>query len=311
MTSTEEHNETHESFIKTPRQLIVTVILSFLIPIVVIIMLVHMVAASSSAGAGSDDSAKAVLSRIKPVAGLKLVDANAPKTYLTGKQVFDSTCTACHTAGVAGAPKVGNKADWAPFIKTGYQEMIKNAIHGIGAMPPKGGNASLSDYEVARAIAYMANQSGASFKEPPPPAPKAAAKPTAAAAAPEPAPAAAAPAPAKPAPAATEAAAAAKPAPAAGSTKVAAIPGLAPDAATNPEGQKLYKTVCFACHASGVMGAPTFGSMEKWAPFIKTGIDTMVKNAIHGVGNMPPRGGSQATDAQMRAAVEYMVSQAK
>ncbi|HEU0230749.1 MAG TPA: c-type cytochrome [Burkholderiaceae bacterium] len=317
MTSTEEHKESHESFIKTPRQLIVTIILAFLIPIIIIIMLVHMVVVSTPAGAGSDaDSTKTILARIQPVASLKLVDANAPKTYLTGKQVFDSTCTACHTAGVAGAPKVGNKADWAPFIKTGYQEMIKNAIHGVGAMPPKGGNASLSDYEVARAIAYMANQSGASFKEPPPPAP-ASAKKVAAAAVPAPVVAATAPAAAAPAqPAAEPAKAAAQPAAepakaAPAPIKVAAIPGLAPDAATNPEGEKLYKTVCFACHATGVMGAPTFGSMEKWGPFIKTGIDTMVKNAIHGVGNMPPRGGSQATDAQMRAGVEYMVSHAK
>src|SRR3546814_2688833 len=93
--------------------------------------------------------------------------------------------------------------------------------------------------------------------------------------------------------------------------KTASATAPASDAAVNPEGEKLYKTVCFACHASGVMGAPTFGSKEKWAPFIATGIDTMVKNAIHGVGAMPPRGGSQATDEQMRAAVEYMVAHAK
>jgi len=293
MTSTEEHTETHEAFIKTPRQLITTVILAFLVPIIVIIMLVNLVAVSSSAGSGSDaQDASSILARIKPVATFKLVDASAPKAYMTGKQVFDNTCTACHTAGVAGAPKVGNKADWAPFIKTGYDEMIKNAIHGVGAMPPKGGNASLSDYEVARAIAYMANQSGASFKEPPPPAPKAAAKQQPVA---EPAPAQDTPAAKKPA-----------------STKVAAAAAPSSSGATvNPEGEKLYKTVCFACHASGVMGAPTFGSKAKWEPFIKTGIDTMVKNAIHGVGNMPPRGGSQATDAQMHAAVEYMVSHAK
>jgi cytochrome c5 len=322
MTSTEEHNESPQAFIKTPRQLIVTVILAFLIPIVLIIMLVHLVAVSSIAGVGSQaQTPEAIEARIKPVATLKLVDANAPKTYLTGKQVFDNTCTACHTAGVAGAPKVGNKADWAPFIKTGYDEMIKNAIHGVGAMPPKGGNASLSDYEVARAIAYMANKSGASFKEPPPPAAKgkqAAEKTeTVAAAAPAAQPAQAAPkteteaAPkeeAKAEPAAkTEQAAAAKSEPA----KASAIEGLPAGAATNPVGEKLYKTVCFACHASGVMGAPKFGSMEKWAPFIKTGLDTMVKNAIHGVGAMPPRGGSQATDEQMRAAVEYMVANAK
>src|SRR3546814_7953844 len=72
-------------------------------------------------------------------------------------------------------------AAWAPFIKAGYEDMVKNAIHGVGAMPPKGGNPSLSDFEVERAVVYIANQSGASFEEPKEPAGDAAAdeaKPT-------------------------------------------------------------------------------------------------------------------------------------
>ena len=297
----EEHTEEHAGLIKTPKQLIVTVVLSFLIPIIVLIMLAHLVAAGDQTGAGSDAlQPKAIEARIKPVASLDLVDANAPKVYKTGQQVFESTCTACHTAGVAGAPKIGNHEAWAPFIKTGYEEMVKNAIHGIKAMPPKGGNPSLSDYEVARAVAYMANKSGASFKEPPPPA---SGKPAAAPAA-APAPAPAAPA-AAPTPAAAAPAAAAQPAPAAAPAAPAA------QKVDLAEGEKLYKSVCFACHAAGVMGAPKFGDKASWAPFIKTGLDTMVKNAIHGVGPMPPRGGSQATDAQMRDAVSYMVEHAK
>lgn len=311
MNNTEEqveaHTEEHAGLIKTPKQLIVTIVLSFLIPIVVLIMLAHLVAAGDQTGAGSDAlQPKAIEARIKPVASLDLVDANAPKVYKTGQQVFESTCTACHTAGVAGAPKIGNHEAWAPFIKTGYDEMVKNAIHGIKAMPPKGGNPSLSDYEVARAVAYMANKSGASFKEPPPPA---SGKPAAAAQAAAPAVAAAAPAatPA-PAPAAAAPAAAAK-APAEKPQAAAAAP--AAEKVDLAEGEKLYKSVCFACHAAGVMGAPKFGDKASWAPFIKTGLDTMVKNAIHGVGPMPPRGGSQATDAQMRDAVSYMVEHAK
>jgi cytochrome c5 len=301
MHSTEETTGNHEGFIKTPKQLIVVVVLAFIVPILLIIMLVNLVANSSPAGAGSTaQTPAAIAARIKPVASFDLVDASAPKVYKTGQQVFESTCTACHTAGVAGAPKFGDKAAWAPFIKTGYDEMIKNAIHGVGAMPPKGGNSSLSDYEMARAVAYMANKAGASFKEPPAPQQQAAAKPAAVATS---APAAAAPA------AATAPAAAPAEAPAEAPKAAAAAP--AAGAAVNPEGEKLYKAVCFACHASGVMGAPTFGSKEKWAPFIATGIDTMVKNAIHGIGAMPPRGGSQATDEQMHAAVEYMVQAAK
>ncbi|TAL89806.1 MAG: cytochrome c5 family protein [Candidimonas sp.] len=301
-----EHIEEHAGLIKTPKQLIVTVILAFLIPISVLIMLAHLVTAGDNFGAGSDAfTPAAIAARLKPVASLDLVDANAPKVYKTGQQVFESTCTACHTAGVAGAPKIGNSAAWAPFIKTGYDAMIKNALHGIGAMPPKGGNPSLSDYEIARAVAYMANKSGASFKEPPAPAAKgkqAAAKPEAVAVV---AAAAAAPAvaPAAPAPAA------ATPAPAAPAAKTAAAP--AAEAAVDPAGEKLYKSVCFACHAVGAAGSPKYGDKAAWAPFIATGIDTMVKNAIHGVGAMPPRGGSQATDAQMHAAVEYMVHAAK
>src|SRR5690606_13417947 len=130
--------------------------------------------------------------------GFSLVDANAPKVFKTGQQVYESTCVACHGAGAAGAPKIGDSAAWAPFVKAGYEDMLNKAIHGVGAMPPKGGNPSLSDFEVARAVVYMANKSGASFDEPKEPAAEGkadeAAQP-AATAAPAPAPAAAAPAP--------------------------------------------------------------------------------------------------------------------
>jgi cytochrome c5 len=67
---------------------------------------------------------------------------------------------------VLGAPKIGDKASWAPHIKMGLEHLTHNAIAGIKQMPPRGGDASLSDLEIARAIVYMANQSGASFKEP-------------------------------------------------------------------------------------------------------------------------------------------------
>ncbi|MGB6102562.1 MAG: c-type cytochrome, partial [Pusillimonas sp.] len=175
MNNTEEHVEEtieeHEGLIKTPKQLIVTVILAFIVPVIVIVLLVNLVSASSRMGSGSDaQTEEAIANRIKPVAGFHLVDANAPKVFKTGQQVFESTCTACHTAGVAGAPKLGDQAAWAPFVERGYEDMVKNAIHGIGAMPAKGGNPSLSDFEVERAVVYIANQSGASYDEPKEPA---------------------------------------------------------------------------------------------------------------------------------------------
>src|SRR5690606_19437703 len=128
MNKTEQHveetHEEHEGIIKTPKQLIVTVILAIIVPIAVIVLLINLVAASSQMGAGSNSQTEeSIASRIKPVAGFSLVDANAPKVFKTGQQVFESTCSACHTSGVAGAPKVGDKAAWAPFIDKGYEDM--------------------------------------------------------------------------------------------------------------------------------------------------------------------------------------------
>ncbi|KRB09140.1 cytochrome C [Achromobacter xylosoxidans] len=304
MSNEQEHIEEHSSPIKTPKQLIVTVVLAFVVPIAIIILLVNMVVTGTKTGAGSDAlSGEAVARRIAPVAGFELVDANAPKVFKTGEQVFAAVCTACHTAGVAGAPKMGDNAAWAPFIKAGYDEMLKVALHGKGGMPAKGGNPALSDYEVARAVVYMANKSGASLEEPAAPAEEGAKKEGEAAAAP----AAQAAAPAAAAPAAAPAAAA----PAAAAPAAAPAPAQQA-AAVNPAGEKLYKTACFACHATGVANAPKFGDKAAWEPYIKTGMDTMVKVAITGKGAMPPKGGAaNASEEDIRAAVQYMVDAAK
>lgn len=112
--------------------------------------------------------------RIAPVAKLQLEGAapvapaaEAPKVAAVvaaapakagkpdGKHVFDTTCMACHATGAAGAPKYGDKAAWAPRIKTGIDTLHSVALKGKGAMPPKGGNASLSDAEVQAAVDYM------------------------------------------------------------------------------------------------------------------------------------------------------------
>ena len=77
------------------------------------------------------------------------------------------------------------------------------------------------------------------------------------------------------------------------------------------DGAALYKTACFACHDAGVAGAPKFGDKALWAPRIATGIDAMVKTVITGKGAMPPKGGTQLTDAQIREVVEYMANAAK
>jgi len=113
---------------------------------------------------------EATLARLQPVAHVETSQA-APKSAapLTGQQVYESLCGACHGEGVGGAPKLGDKAAWAPRIAKGYNALLAHAIEGFtgkaGMMPPKGGGSN-EDVEVARAVAYMANKAGASFKEP-------------------------------------------------------------------------------------------------------------------------------------------------
>jgi cytochrome c5 len=162
------HDE-HESVIKTPKQLIVAILAAFIVPIIVVVLLVKYVTSGNLPVAGSEAyTPEAIAARIEPVSniGYTFKDASAPKVLQGGEEVYKATCVACHGAGVAGAPKVGDTAAWAPRLKEGYDKVVGIAIHGLNAMPAKGGNADLDDIEVARAVVYMANQSGGSFKEP-------------------------------------------------------------------------------------------------------------------------------------------------
>jgi cytochrome c5 len=293
MSNTQPHEE-HQSPIKTPKQLIVTIVLSFVLPIIVILLLVKLVTAGDQVGAGSNTlSPEATQKRIAPVAKLDLVDASGPKVFKTGEQVYKAVCAGCHDAGAAGAPKFADAAAWSAPIATGLQSMIASVVKGKGAMPAKGGNPALDDFEIARAVVYMANSAGGKFAEPAEP------KPAEAAAAPAPA----APMAAAPAPAAPKAMAA---------TATAATPAAAAAPATNDVGEKLYKQACAACHVAGVAGAPKFADKAAWAPRIATGMDALVASVIAGKGIMPAKGGAAgASDADLRAATQYMVDAAK
>lgn len=289
MSNTQPHEE-HQSPIKTPKQLIITIVLSFVLPVIIIILLVKLVTTGDQVGAGSDTlGPEATQKRIAPVAKLDLVDASGPKVFKTGAQVYKAVCAGCHDSGAAGAPKFADAAAWAGPNATGLQSMIASVIKGKGAMPAKGGNPALDDFEIARSVVYMANSAGGKFAEPAEP------KPAEAPAAPAAAPAAPTPAPAVMAAPAIAAAAPAAPAP-----------------ATNDVGEKLYKQACAACHVAGVAGAPKFGDKTAWAPRIATGMDAMVAAVISGKGIMPPKGGAAgASDADLRAATQYMVDAAK
>jgi cytochrome c5 len=170
----EEHDQ-HVSPIKSPKQLVIIVALAFVVPITLIVLLSQLVT-SGEKGAGASEAA--VLARIKPVGDVTMAGATggaapataaaaaAPVVVATatpaagakpdGKKVFDTVCTVCHATGLAGAPKFGDKAAWAPRLKTGVNTLYASALNGKGAMPAKGGNAALSDADVKAAVDYMA-----------------------------------------------------------------------------------------------------------------------------------------------------------
>ena len=249
-----EHDQ-HSSFIKTPQQLIVVILLSFLVPIIGIILLVQLVISKPSADPNAL-TPESVAARIQPVGKVEFGAPAAPPGARSGEAIVKTVCATCHQAGVANAPKIADAKDWGPKIKQGMNAMVANVIKGKGAMPPRGGDASLTDAEVARAVAYMANQAGGKFKEPA--APKGAAKPAAV------------------------------------------------------DGKAVYDKVCFACHAQSIAGSPRLGDKAAWAPRVKQGSDAMVQSVIKGKGAMPPKAGQpQLNDAEIRAAVEFMVSQSK
>ncbi|WLI88934.1 c-type cytochrome [Massilia sp. R2A-15] len=272
----------HQSAIRTPKQLIAAVAGFFLVTVIGIILLVSFVTAPKLTGAGTESqSAEAVAARVRPVAdeGYTLKDASGPKVLQSAEAVYTTTCSACHGSGAAGAPKLGDAGAWSPRIAQGYDTLLKHALEGIRAMPAKGGNPDLDDVEVARAVVYLANQGGAKFKEP------------------------AAPAAAAASAAASEAAQTAAAAPAAAAQ---------PTAAT---GEKLYGATCVACHGAGIAGAPKFGDKAAWTPRIKQGNAALYDHAIKGFqgknGMMPPKGGSSASDDEIKAAVDFMTAAAK
>jgi len=175
-----KEDQAHESLIKTPKQLVVAVLLAFIVPIIVITLLAQL--ASSGRIYDKDSPAMSydeVVRRIRPVAEVSTdsapgnaatpaaagdgssgsaVAAPAAKTSSgmpNGRKVYESTCMACHAAGVANAPKFGDKNAWAPHLTHGVKALYNTALKGKGPMPPKGGNLTLSDADVRAAVDYM------------------------------------------------------------------------------------------------------------------------------------------------------------
>ncbi|MCC6134576.1 MAG: c-type cytochrome [Candidatus Contendobacter sp.] len=112
----------------------------------------------------ADDGSRkqvAVIERIKPVARIATaVPKPAGEVKLTGQEVYNKVCVACHATGVMGAPKVGSKELWEPRLTQGLTGLVNNALSGIRAMPAKGGDPSLTEANLRDAISYMLDQTG-------------------------------------------------------------------------------------------------------------------------------------------------------
>jgi len=159
-----EHDE-HSSFIKTPQQLITIVVLAFLVPIFGIVLLVQFVVDRPRADP-SALTAEAVAARIQPVGKVEFGAAGAAAAK-SSEEIVKEVCAACHQAGIANAPKLGDKAAWAPRLKLGLDGLMQSVVKGKGAMPPRAGT-SLTDAELAGTVVFMANQAGGNLKEPAP-----------------------------------------------------------------------------------------------------------------------------------------------
>ena len=165
--SDKHHEEGHAGPIKNSKQLLITVLLAFILPVILIIGLVNFVGSAPKTGAGVGLHELAKAQRLQKVGSIEIRDANRP--LVSGDEVYKNQCAACHATGVSGAPKFGNAAEWGPRLGQGFEALVQSALKGKGAMAPQGGG-NFNDVEIARAVAVMANSAGANFAEPQPPA---------------------------------------------------------------------------------------------------------------------------------------------
>ncbi len=145
---------------------IVTILILYAL---VLVVLNNSLDLGKHATAPANMDEEAVAERIKPVAEVNIGEPPAVQAPAAeeetddaggaGKQIVAQVCSACHGAGLMGAPKVGNAGDWAPRIEKGMDTLHKHAIEGFNLMPAKGGRADLSNEAVMAAVDYMVSQS--------------------------------------------------------------------------------------------------------------------------------------------------------
>ena len=161
--SDNHHEEAHTGPIKTPKQLLLAVAYSFILPVLIIIGLVYFVTSANKPQAGSSNAPEAVAARIQKVGAVEIkAEGGEPRS---GEEVFKGQCGGCHAAGSLGAPKFGEASAWSSRIGKGYEALLTSALKGKGNMAAQGGG-EFSDFEIGRAVVYMANAAGGKLADP-------------------------------------------------------------------------------------------------------------------------------------------------
>ncbi len=164
--------EDHTGPIKNPKQLLMAVFFSFVVPIFAIIALVYFVISDNKPAAGTVNMEQTINQRLQKVGSVEIRDAN--RELKSGEDVFKAHCSSCHTSGLLKAPKFGDAGEWGPRVKTGLDALLNSALKGKGSMTAQAGG-DFEDLEIARAVVYMANAGGGKFEAPKAPAVAAAA----------------------------------------------------------------------------------------------------------------------------------------
>lgn len=282
---------------------------------------------------------------------LAVADGALAQDAPSGRAVYGVQCAPCHATGILGSPRTDDAAAWKQRISAGLNTLYASAIKGKGSMPPRGGDATLSDAQVIAAVNHMLKAPAA---KPEPDAVKhaatgaadtgkgravyqascAACHATGAAGAPKLGDAAAWKTRIGAGTGALQANAikgkCAMP-PKGGNAALpdadvrvavdfmlaqvrpgAAAPTPAEASADASRGRTVYQSACAACHTTGVAGAPKLGDGAAWTPRINAGVATLHANALKGKGAMPPKGGNASlADADVRAAVDFIIAQAR
>lgn len=159
------HEQAHTGPIKTPNQLLVSVLLALIAPVFIIIGLVIVTSSAPKPNAGAVNLDLQIAKRLQKVGSVEIKLSDADRVLHSGEEVYKALCAACHATGVTGAPKFSDAGEWGARIKTGFDALLQSSLKGKGNMPPQGGG-EMTDIEIARGVAYMANAAGAKFKEP-------------------------------------------------------------------------------------------------------------------------------------------------